>query len=128
MKLRIRGNSLRLRVGPAEVERLATGKSVEEMIRFGPTPEQTLCYMIETSHDVSTVEAIFHANCIRILLPLVMAEKWGRGNEIGIESHRPIGAGATLKVLIEKDFKCIDGRADDEELDAYPNPKRRANC
>ena len=46
---------------------------------------------------------------------------------MGIEGAQPVGGGSTLKILVEKDFVCIDGPADENQDDAFPNP-RGASC
>jgi hypothetical protein len=44
MKLRIKGNSMRLRVSRSEVTRLLAGDRLEETIRFGPETRARFTY------------------------------------------------------------------------------------
>ena len=56
MKLRIRGNSIRLRLVKTEVERLADGQQVLETTRLGPGPEDTLTYSLGIHSDNAPVQ------------------------------------------------------------------------
>ncbi len=47
MKLRIKGNSLRLRVSPSEMERLLSAGRIEEIIHFAQEPDAKLTYALE---------------------------------------------------------------------------------
>lgn len=47
MKLRIKGNSLRLRVSRSEVAKLLKGQRVEETIHFAPQSAAPLSYALE---------------------------------------------------------------------------------
>ncbi len=49
MKLRIKGNSLRLRLQQAEIAALREGKAVEETVRFSPASR--LVYALERGGD-----------------------------------------------------------------------------
>ena len=50
MKLRIKGNSLRLRVSRSEFTRFLSQSRIEETIHFGPGPEAKLTYGLESTH------------------------------------------------------------------------------
>jgi hypothetical protein len=49
MKLRIKGNSLRLRVSRSELVRFQAGVRIEETIHFTPAPEAKLTYALESA-------------------------------------------------------------------------------
>src|SRR5947209_4484777 len=105
MKLRIRGNSLRLRLGRSEVSRLAEGGVVMEVTEFGPG--QRLEYALGTSPDVSEPRASFRPGRIEVLLPPTAAREWAAGDEVGICAEQNIegtGPDRVLRLLIEKDF------------------------
>ena len=124
MKLRIRGNSIRLRLTQSEVRRLADAGSVEESTDFGGGRRfgYSLC-----ADDVPAPAATFDGGALLVRLPRDVARRWADGDEVGIESSQPAGEGATLKILVEKDFVCIDGPPDENQDDAFPNP-RGASC
>ena len=52
MKLRIKGNSLRLRVSRSELARFLEGERVEETIHFTRAPEASLTYALESAAQV----------------------------------------------------------------------------
>ena len=116
MKLRIRGNSIRLRLGQSEVQRLSDGSAVEEHTQFGPSSR--LVYSIAPS---DTFAATFNDGRIILRVPRPILRNWATTDQVGIESEQKIGDGS-LKILIEKDFECTGRRDDPERADAYPNP------
>ena len=52
MKLRIKGNSIRLRLLRSEVERLCSADIVSEEIRFGTATDQALKYSVAASDGI----------------------------------------------------------------------------
>lgn len=125
MKLRIRANSLRLRLLQAEVRQLAEQGLVEEHTRFGPSTPP-LVYALRAA-DVPALTACFAEGRIVICIPTAALQNWATGDDVGIEAAQPIGPGETLRILIEKDFVCLDGPPDDSQADAFPHP-RGAKC
>lgn len=123
MKLRIRGHSLRLRLTQSEVQRLGTGVRVEETISF--SPDQHLVYAIETSTE-RAMRASFDAGEVRVVVPRDMARAWAEGDEVSLEATQPIGAGASLAILVEKDFACLKPRSGEDDADAFPHPAARS--
>jgi hypothetical protein len=124
VKLRIRGNSIRLRLGRSEVRRLADEGRVRESTSFGPT--QSLFYTIEAAVDAAEISASFEGGTLRIRVPRDAVRRWVTGGEVGISATQPIGdgMGASLSILIEKDLECIDGPESEPQDDAFPNPQR----
>ena len=110
MKLRLHGDSLRLRLSQAEVARLAETGRVEDTLTFARG--QTLSYSLETG---SALAAAFDGRRISIVIPVAAAKHWMENDEAGIE-----GASGPVKVLVEKDFQCL--HSGDEDADAFPNP------
>jgi uncharacterized protein DUF7009 len=113
MKLRFGKNSLRLRVNRLEVERLATGQELTERISFAGGA--TLDYILIPS-AVAQRAAEFDGKVIRVTAPL---GDWARGSEIGFYFAVEPG----LKVAVEKDLECVDGREDEKDPYAYPRTK-----
>jgi hypothetical protein len=122
MKLRIRGNSIRLRLLRSEVERLAAAGVIRDEVRFGTSSDQALRYSIAASDGVEEVTVQFSDNQILVLLPESVAMNWSSGDDVGIESAIDVGNNCTLAVLIEKDLECVDRPDDPDRADAYPNP------
>lgn len=119
MKLRLRGNSLRLRLTQGEVNDLVRCGSVEEKTAFGP--EALLSYAIALG-DAPSVSASFEAGAIRVTVPRAEARAWATSDRVGIEADQATFGGASLRVLIEKDFACLKARTGEDERDAFPNP------
>jgi hypothetical protein len=117
MKLRVHQNAIRLRLTQSEVQRLASGESIEEQT---PPFPQALIYRIETG-DVSEIAIRFANGTLTVLLPREIAQSWAKSAEVGIESELPGSGGEKIRLLIEKDFHCLHGPPADRE-DCFPNP------
>ncbi|HEX5832176.1 MAG TPA: hypothetical protein VFY16_14430 [Gemmatimonadaceae bacterium] len=129
MKLRIKGNTLRLRLTRSEVARLSDTGRVEDAIAFGAEPGETLTYALEASPDAPTVGARLADGRITVRLPADAARRWVDTDQVGIEAEQRTGAGdreAALQILVEKDWACIDGR--EVDADAFPNPLEEHAC
>ena len=125
MKLRIHGNSVRLRLGRSEVDRLLSAGQVREHTAFGPEPSHRLTYVLEVSDDAADVRAELRGPDLTVTLPTRIARRWATTDEVGIEAEQDVGGGVSgevLRLVIEKDFQCLhrDGGAD--EADAFPHP------
>jgi hypothetical protein len=114
MKLRIRGNSLRLRLSQSEVTQLAQHGRVEDAISFGPSK---LAYVLATS-DVDRISATYEDHRIIVTLPKDRAKRWISTDEVGIESS------GDPKILVEKDWSCLVPREGEDDSDAYPHPEK----
>jgi hypothetical protein len=126
MKLRIKGNSIRLRLLRSEVERLCSAGVVSEEARFGTGTDQALKYSVAASDGVEHVTAQFSDNQILVMLPESTAMEWTAGDDVGIEGAVDIGNGCDLSILIEKDFECVGRPNDPDKADTFPNPS--ASC
>ena len=115
MKLRIKGDTLRLRLLRSEVQRLVETCSVEETVHFAPGQE--LRYALRMC-DADAMTAEFDGGCITVRVPAKVAAEWAAGDMVGL--YAAMSGGMTIAV--EKDFACVD-RDDEERADSYPNPK-----
>lgn len=121
MKLRLRGNSVRLRLTQAEVKALEHDLSAEGAVIFGPAGQPRLVYRVEASAverpavsmSVSGLETL-----VKITLPHPQVAVWANGSEVGIYFEEPWG----LKVAIEKDFRCLNEKRDEDESDNFDHP------
>ena len=113
MKLRIRGNSIRLRLGKHEVAALREGGLVEEAVAF--PGGHALAYAIER-RDVASLGARFDGRRIVVEVPNALAREFCDGDGVGFD-----GASGELKILVEKDWQCLAPRNEDES-DAFPHP------
>lgn len=125
MKLRIRGNSIRLRLLRGEVAKLVGDGEVSEKVGFGNSPE--FIYTLAVSDEVKEISARFEGNEIKILLPKAAAMNWAESDEVSLAAVQKTGDGEdVLKILVEKDFVCLERKDDPDNADAFPHPK--VNC
>jgi hypothetical protein len=116
MKLRLQGNSVRLRLTRSEAEWLRKAGSVEESVDFGSS--SVLTYRLRSRTDSDTVQADFRDGALTVSIGVEAAEAWAGSDEVGI-----YGQSGALTIAIEKDFRCLTRPPDDpQERDAYPHP------
>lgn len=127
MKLRIRGNSIRLRLGKSEIEMLGRIGHVEDGIVFGSVPVETLRYRLQLS-DRNEVYAEFHDGCIAVNIPQQTATQWIEEDDVTITGLQPVDDGDDLAIVIEKDFECLTRKNKEDESDSFPRPKDMAAC
>lgn len=121
MKLRILGNSVRLRVSQAEMSRIRSEGVVRQHVEFGPG--RRLAYELRTVTG-GRVSASFDDECIRVTLPLAVAERWQEPDEVTISGEQELPGGERLKILVEKDFQCLVPREDEDQSGLFPNPQK----
>ncbi len=119
MKLRIQGNSLRLRLNQAEVAQFSKTGFVEDSIQFAPGAN--FAYALESLSSLKKPQALYSNGFIRIQVPGRDADDWVRTDRVGISGEQPLESGKPLAILIEKDFQCLHGD-EARDPDAYPNP------
>lgn len=117
MKLRLQGDSLRLRLTQPEVARLAATGAVVDAVHVAPGA--ALTYGLRAA-DVDALAAAFDGATLTVLVPTAWVGPWADGDEVGFEGTVEAGDGRSLALLVEKDFACLHRRAD--EADAFPNP------
>ena len=125
MKLRIKGNSIRLRLLRSEAERLGATGIVSEEIKFGPSTSDSLKYTLSISDEADELRVRFSDNEILVVVPRLISYDWIKGATVGLEGEQGNGTDS-LSILIEKDFACIDSPNDPDCEDTFPNP--RAAC
>ena len=125
MKLRIKGNSMRLRVSPSEMKRLLSAGRIEEVIHFGPEPDAKLTYALEQvpSNDVVTVR--YRPQEVAVVIATKSARDWAEGEQVGIYGAINVRDGQ-LELSVEKDFACLDSKEGNE--DTFANPKSAQAC
>lgn len=123
MKLRILGDSLRLRLSQSDVRALSEQGRVQEIIRFG---SRALTYALQASDEVTRPAATYEGDLVTVSLPRDAAQRWVQSDQVGIEAEQALPGGDTLRILVEKDFKCVVPRAGEEDYDGFPHPD--ASC
>ena len=127
MKLRIKGDSLRLRVSRSEVAKLLAGDCLEETIHFTPEAVATFTYALQQETSLSRPTVQYTRNKVTILIPAEQANAWGATDQVGIAEDISLGSLGSLALLIEKDFACLD-RSEEDNEDTFPNPNAGATC
>lgn len=119
MKLRIKGNSIRLRLLRSEVDRFAAEGRISDELRFGTN---ALRYSLLMSDEAESIYSRFENNEITVFIPARAARNWTTGEMVGFETVQAIDGGEGLTILVEKDFVCVDRPEDPDRADAFPNP------
>ena len=122
MKLRILGNSLRLRLTRGEVEQVCAGEWVEEQTRFGPASAAALVYRIGPGTGIENARASLEGSTVSVELPEKFLADWATSQVVGTETRQTLDEGSELRILVEKDFKCLTPREDEDQSDAFANP------
>ncbi len=118
MKLRIKGNSIRIRVTKTEVDNFEKNGELNEATFFGTNHFH---YCLKRSNSSTTLFADYNNNCITVHIPEAIAEEWTSTDMIGFNHKMPLGNDEHLFLLIEKDFVCLDNTFEDQS-DNFPNP------
>lgn len=127
MKIRIRGNSVRLRLSRSEVEEFGRSGKVHEEVRFGPRPQDTLCYQINKCPG-DRVKASFADGTISISVPDRLAGIWVECEQVGFDERQAVDEKSDLFIKVEKDFVCLTASENEDQSDNYPHPKGDGLC
>ena len=125
MKVRILGNTIRLRVKMFETDAILEKGMIEEVLEFGPSEENKLRFRVLKGDDSFVIEQA--GLTISVIVPGTLVKKWATTDLVGFEEVITTTKGSVIKVLIEKDFACLDGEREEEE-GSYPNPIEEPNC
>ena len=127
MKLRIMGDSLRLRVSRSEVAKLLAGDCLEETIHFTPEAVAKFTFALQQETSLSRPTVQYTDSRVAVLIPAEQANAWGATDQVGIAEDISLGSFGSLALLIEKDFACLD-RSEEDNEDTFPNPNAGATC
>lgn len=120
MKLRIKGNSLRLRLSKTEVEKLAVAKYLEERTLFG---RNIFGYALQVKDAGDELSADFDGSKITVFIPEIFIKDWAVNDVVGFNATKQVSDAESLYILVEKDFKCLDEATEDQQ-DNYENPNK----
>lgn len=124
MKLRIRGDSIRLRLTRSEVQKIAAGQQVQENTRL--LGQRVFQYILEPMPSISEIQASYQDHKIIVQIPAPMASDWAGSEKIELKHHQEIPGESETKlfILIEKDFACLKPRIHEteDESDMFINP------
>ncbi len=119
MKLRIRDDSLRLRLGQTEVTKIARGEAVEGCMHL--PGGNAFRYRLEGVSDAAS-DVLGDGSGLTVRVAADTLGDWARGDSVSL-ALQCAGANAHLDVLIEKDFACLTARDGDDDADSFPHPE-----
>ena len=127
MKLRIRDNSIRLRLSQSEVQTLRNEGLVSAALNF---PGGTVIeYVLESTPASVSLSAQYSSNTIRVLVPESIVGEWADSDQVSISSEQNLDDADVLTLLVEKDFSCLSPRENEDESDMFAHPNEgKENC
>jgi hypothetical protein len=128
VKMRVKGNSIRLRLGRSEVEQMVTTGIVEESTIFDSARGHRLEYLLIATPETSVIAATFEEGRVVVRVPTHLALAWGTSDQVGISAVQNSPGGSPLRILVEKDLECIDAPVDESQEDSFPRPDHGVAC
>ncbi len=120
MKIRIRDNSIRLRLTRSEIEAIRDNGEITSNTGF-PGGRQ-FSYTLESSPASVNPAAFYSDNEIRVRLPETQVLAWTTTDQVSIEGEQLLDDGEKLWILVEKDFACLEPRPGEDESDMHQHP------
>jgi hypothetical protein len=114
MKIRIKDDSVRIRLAQTEVTALVTDGETWSKCQFG---KGELIYGL-TASDTDDISCAFEGNRIITKVPKKLLTNWDTDQRLGFD-HKEDG----LYILIEKDWQCLKPRVHEDETNLYLNPQ-----
>ena len=121
MKIRIKGNSIRLRLSKTDIQQLREQGSVQE--RTVISADVVFSYTLEHRAAAAEMGASFSAGELTIWLPSHQALQLTESGQMGVQGFQQNGDNNPLFLLIEKDLQCLENTNEDQS-DMYDNPKK----
>lgn len=118
VKLRILDNSIRLRLTRSEVDVLSAEGLVAAETSFPGGRE--FRYELESSPASVSPAAFFSERVMTVRVPEGTVRAWADSDEVSIAGEQRLEDGAILEILVEKDFKCLSGREDEDDMFEHP--------
>ena len=113
MKIRLFGDSIRLRLTQVEVETLSKGGVIESVIPF---PGEAMACAVQPSEG--PLEVRHSAGRIMVSMPSTEeTRRWASSEEEGL-----YGSVGPLRIAIEKDYNCIHKPDSPDNAGTFPNP------
>lgn len=119
MKIRIKGNTLRLRLSQSEVEDVKNEGRTSDSINFGP---RKLIYTLQVIEQ-EEVTASYDGDFIMVNIPPKISQTWTTTDQVGFDADQALEGGDKLYILVEKDFQCLNPRRGEDESDLFDNPQ-----
>lgn len=119
MKLRIKDDSIRLRLSQTEVRLLKENGNVSTLCNISPV--NALLYGIKSAGS-SQWSVIYKDGKVIVSVPEDVLQYFYQEDNISIDQRLDNGRQQGLYLLIEKDFQCLTDRPHEDESDLFPNP------
>lgn len=120
MKLRLLDDSIRLRLSQSEVTAAKERGLVEGQTRFADGSVFT--YALEAVKTAAGASAAYAKGRIVVKLPAREISAWADDDTaVSLRGEVRLPDGGQLKLLVEKDFKCLSPREDEDQSDLYQN-------
>jgi len=104
-----------------EVEAVSAGGFVEACTRF--PGGGTLRYRVSSVDGIESVVSRFHLNCVFVDIPREWSRDWAQDQRVGFETQQALEPQlGSLRIVVEKDFRCLAPREGEDDSDAFPNP------
>jgi hypothetical protein len=127
VKIRIKDNSIRLRLTRGEVDTVRDKGVVVSHTGF-PGGRQ-FSYALESSPASVNPAAFYSDNEVRVRLPETLVLAWVTTEQVSIQGEQILDDGEKLSILVEKDFACLAPRSGEDESDMFAHPDvDRAEC
>lgn len=121
MKLRIRDNSIRLRLTRTEVDTLRDEGMIQARTAF--PGGRDLRYEVESSPASIKPGAFLSNSTVTVRLPESAVKAWANSEQVSISGDVQHTNGDELHILVEKDFACLAPREGEDESDMFPHPQ-----
>jgi hypothetical protein len=121
VKLRIRDNSVRLRLERGEVDALRDDGLLSA--RTGFPGGREFRYAVESSPASVNPGAFLSDLTLTVRLPESMVLGWANSAQVSIAGEQRLDDGTVLNILVEKDFACLTPRDGEDDADMFPHPE-----
>jgi hypothetical protein len=120
MKLRLLDDSIRLRLSRSEVLAAQERGIVESQTRF---PDGSVfTYALEAAKNATDASAVHARDRLVVKLPAREISAWADDDAaVSLRGEVRLPDGGHLKLLVEKDFKCVSPRDDEDQSDLFQN-------
>lgn len=121
MKLRVLGNSIRLRVSKTELDQLAGNGEVADAIQFGLRERLSYCLCAGAEAAPS---AAFADGVITVTVAASDVRELAGTERVSIAGEQLLADGSSLQILVEKDFECLVPRPGEDPRELFDNPAK----
>ncbi|MCB0664621.1 MAG: hypothetical protein KDC80_02310 [Saprospiraceae bacterium] len=119
MKLRLKDNSIRIRLSMPEVDQLIQSGEISSQTMF---PSLRALKTLIRVRELDQAEISIINNVIEAGLPKSQLAGWHENDQVGYSWQISLDNGEQLVFTIEKDFKCLTDRPGEDETSLFPNP------